>query len=89
MSVMGQSVDTTTGTRTSFGQLLRRHRLAAGLSQEALSERAGLSPRGISDLERGARSAPRAETIGMLADALGLSSAERAALADAARVKPA
>ncbi len=38
-----------------FGDLLRRLRLAAGLSQEALAERAGLSARGISDLERGAR----------------------------------
>src|SRR5947209_2906721 len=36
----------------SFGALLQRHRLAAGLSQEELAERAGLSRRGISDLER-------------------------------------
>ncbi len=69
----------------TFGQLLRRHRLAAGLSQEALAERSGLSVRGLSDLERGARRAPRAETIGMLADALDLSPSERAALAAAAR----
>jgi transcriptional regulator with XRE-family HTH domain len=33
--------------------LLLQHRLAAGLSQEELAKRAGLSRRGISDLERG------------------------------------
>ena len=39
----------------SFGDLLRRLRSAASLSQEELAERAGLSVRGISDLERGLR----------------------------------
>ena len=38
-----------------FGELLRRLRVAAGLTQEALAERAGLSARGLSDLERGVR----------------------------------
>jgi len=42
----------------SFGLLLQRYRVAAGLSQEELAERAGLSRRGISDLERGARAFP-------------------------------
>ena len=46
------------GGTSDFGKVLRRHRLAAGLSQEALAERAGLSPRGVSDLERGARRPP-------------------------------
>lgn len=32
--------------------LLQQYRQAAGLSQEELAERAGLSARGISDLER-------------------------------------
>ena len=59
-------------TRTSFGDLLRRLRTAAALSQEELAERAGLSRHGISDLERGARHAPRLETVRMLADALAL-----------------
>jgi transcriptional regulator with XRE-family HTH domain len=36
----------------TFGQLLKRCRIAAGLTQEALGERAGLSARGISDMER-------------------------------------
>jgi len=43
---------------TAFGESLRQLRIAAALSQEALAERAGLSPRGISDLERGVRRTP-------------------------------
>jgi transcriptional regulator with XRE-family HTH domain len=62
-----------------FGDLLRRHRLAAGLTQEELAERASLSRRGISDLERGARSHPYRETVRVLADALGLAGGERSA----------
>ena len=64
----------------SFAALLRRHRVATGLSQEALAERAGLSARAISDLERGARRAPYRETVRLLADALGLAPADRVAL---------
>jgi DNA-binding beta-propeller fold protein YncE/transcriptional regulator with XRE-family HTH domain len=60
-----------------FGTLLRHHRLAAGLTQEELAERAHLSARGISDLERGARSTPRKETVQLLANALALSDEER------------
>ncbi|MDF2760123.1 MAG: transcriptional regulator, family, partial [Thermomicrobiales bacterium] len=71
--------------RVSFGDLLRRLRSAAGLSQEALAERAGLSRNGISDLERGARQVPRLETVRMLADALALADADRQALLAAAR----
>jgi class 3 adenylate cyclase/tetratricopeptide (TPR) repeat protein len=63
-----------------FAGLLRRHRLIAGLSQEALAERAALSVRGISDLERGVRRAPHPATIARLADALGLDAAAREAL---------
>ena len=66
--------------RASFGDLLRRLRSAASLSQEALAERASLSRRGISDLERGARQAPRLETVRLLADALSLSDVDRTAL---------
>jgi predicted ATPase/transcriptional regulator with XRE-family HTH domain len=71
--------------RDSFGDLLRRLRSAAALSQEELAERAGLSRHGISDLERGARHAPRLETVRMLADALALDENDRAALLAAAR----
>ena len=44
------------------GELLRQHRIAAALSQEALAERAGLSVRAIGDLERGVHQVPRLET---------------------------
>jgi predicted ATPase/transcriptional regulator with XRE-family HTH domain len=69
-----------------FGQLLRRYRLAAGLSQEALAERARISAQGVSALERGARQTPQRETLILLANALALSTDERAHLeASAAR----
>ena len=67
------------------GELVRRHRIAAALSQEALAERAGLSVRAISDLERGIHQVPRLETLRLLADALGLDAAGRAELLAAAR----
>ena len=63
-----------------FAVLLQRYRLAAGLSQEALAERAGLSRRGISDLERGARRSPYPATVRRLADALALGATDHAAL---------
>jgi predicted ATPase/DNA-binding XRE family transcriptional regulator len=65
------------GDGLAFGDLLRRHRGKAGLSQEALAERAGLSLRGLSDLERGARRAPYRDTVLRLAEALGLGEPER------------
>jgi branched-chain amino acid transport system substrate-binding protein len=71
--------------RFSFGEVLRRNRLAAGLSQEDLAERAHLSREAISALERGNRRAPRKETINLLAEALALTEAERATFDAAAR----
>jgi predicted ATPase/transcriptional regulator with XRE-family HTH domain len=70
---------------SAFGDVLRRCRLAAGLTQEELAERAGLSVRGISDLERGVKQRPRRDTVSLLADALGLTSLQRSLLDDAAR----
>ncbi len=67
------------------GELVRRHRIAAALSQEALAERAGLSARAIGDLERGIHQAPRLESLRLLAEALGLDAAGRAELLAAAR----
>jgi predicted ATPase/DNA-binding XRE family transcriptional regulator len=72
----------------SFGALLRRLRTDAALSQEALAERSGLSVRGISDLERGARRAPHLHTVRVLADALGVAEEDRATLLGAARPAP-
>ncbi len=68
----------------AFGAVLRRYRMAAGLSQEQLAEQAGLSAHGISDLERGARTHPYPETVQRLAQALGLSDPEHAELRRAA-----
>lgn len=70
---------------TGFGELLRRLRLTAGLTQEALAERASVSTKAISDLERDPGRLPRLDTVSLLADALGLDSAGRARLLTAAR----
>jgi predicted ATPase/transcriptional regulator with XRE-family HTH domain len=64
----------------SFGRLLRRYREAAGLSQEDLAERAGLTAKGIGALERGERQRPQPRTLQQLAAALGLSEQDRATL---------
>jgi predicted ATPase/DNA-binding XRE family transcriptional regulator len=64
----------------AFGELLRRFRARAGLSQDALAERSGLSRRAIADLERGARRFPYSDTAARLAGALGLEPTERAML---------
>lgn len=70
---------------TGFGALLRQLRLAAGLTQEVLAERAGVSTKAVSDLERGPRRSPRLATVALLADALGLAAAVRARFLAAAR----
>jgi len=75
----------TTPDQPQFGLLLRRLRTAAAISQEVLAERAGLSLRAISDLERGVHRAPRLETVRLLADALQLSVHQRSDLLAAAR----
>ena len=64
----------------SFRVLLRHYRLAAGLTQEALAERAGLSVRAISDLERGLRQTPQRQTLNRLTQALRLSGDDLATL---------
>jgi predicted ATPase/DNA-binding XRE family transcriptional regulator len=74
----------TTDGPGAFGALLQQYRRAAGLSQEELAERARLSRRGISDLERGTRRAPHLSTARRLADALELPPANRAILLGAA-----
>ena len=56
---------------TGIGPLLRRYRLAAGLTQEELAERAGLSVHSVSDLERGLQRKPYRETIRRLENATG------------------
>src|SRR6185436_5505746 len=60
----------------TFGGLLRQHRLAAGLTQAALAERAGVAERTIQDLERGA-ARPRRATVRRLVEALALQGEDR------------
>jgi LuxR family transcriptional regulator, maltose regulon positive regulatory protein len=75
--------DPAMGTREGngdFGGELRGYRESAGLSQEELAERAGLTAKGISALERGERQRPYPQTVRALAEALNLSDAERSAL---------
>jgi predicted ATPase/transcriptional regulator with XRE-family HTH domain len=76
------------GDAAAFGTLLKRFRLAAGLTLETLAERAALSARAISDLERGVSRAPRSETLALLLHALALSSEDGATLTEAARRQP-
>ena len=64
----------------TFAELLKRHRLAAGLTQEGLAEAAALSREAVSALERGGRQFPRADTVELLANALSLVGEERTAL---------
>ena len=71
--------------RLPFGAQLRHYRHAAGLTQEELAERAGLSVRGLKYLEQGARR-PYAYTVRRLAEALTLTARDRAAFEAFARV---
>jgi tetratricopeptide (TPR) repeat protein/transcriptional regulator with XRE-family HTH domain len=56
----------------AFGAQLRARRRAAALSQQDLADRAGLSVRAISNLERGRTVRPYRDSLLRLADALGL-----------------
>jgi transcriptional regulator with XRE-family HTH domain len=68
-----------------FGGLLRQLRAGAGLTQEELAEAAGLSPRSVSDLERGIHPTARKDTAELLAGALGLAGPARPLFVAAAR----
>ena len=69
----------------SFGGLLRQLRTQARLTQEELAEVARLSPRSVSDLERGISRTARKDTAGLLAEALSLTGPVREAFVAAAR----
>jgi transcriptional regulator with XRE-family HTH domain len=53
-----------------LGQVVREHRLAAGLSQEELADRAGLHRTYISLLERGLRN-PSVDALSKIGRAIG------------------
>lgn len=69
----------------SFGGLLRQLRTQARLTQEELAEAARLSPRSVSDLERGISRTARKDTAGLLAEALSLTGPVRELFVAAAR----
>ena len=71
--------------KTSFSTLLKRYRQVAGLSQESLAARSGLSARAISDLERGINRTPRYDTLELLSNALSLTAQQRILLQISAR----
>jgi predicted ATPase/class 3 adenylate cyclase len=71
--------------QVSFADLLKRHRLAVGLTQEELAGHAGMSPRGVSDLERGKRTKPQPGNLRRLAETLHLGEVDRAAFLAAAQ----
>ena len=56
----------------NLGAALKGLREAAGLTQEGLAERAGISARTVSDLERGLRTVVHHDTAKRIASALGL-----------------
>lgn len=60
-----------------FGARLRSSRQSAGLSQQELAERSGLSVRAISDLERGRTRFPYQDSLARLAGALALAGPAR------------
>jgi DNA-binding SARP family transcriptional activator len=66
--------------RPSLGQVVRKHRIDAGLTQQELARRAGLSVRALRDLEQDRVTQPRAPSIRRLQAALGLSDGQRAEL---------
>ncbi|HEV3293766.1 MAG TPA: helix-turn-helix transcriptional regulator [Streptosporangiaceae bacterium] len=70
---------------SDLGGLLRELRVAARLTQEELAEAAGLSPRTVSDLERGVSQKAHRDTARLLADALHLIGPARARFEAVAR----
>lgn len=74
-------------TEGEFAALLRERRLRAGLTQEELAARSGVSAHSISVLEAGRRR-PRLSSVNRMADALGLDPTARGELIGAARTLP-
>ena len=77
-----------TGSRLAFGDLLRRHRASANMTQEDLARSTGLTPQAIGLLERGERKRPHGYTVQVLGEALGLEGQGFAEFEAAARRPP-
>src|SRR5215467_12637164 len=71
----------------SFADLLRQLRADARLTQEELADAATVSPRSVSDLERGVNRNPHKDTAVLLAGALGLTGPAEELFVAAARGK--
>src|SRR3984893_6351323 len=71
----------------SFAGLLRQLRAEARLTQEELAQAATVSPRSVSDLERGINRTAHKDTAVLLAGALGLTGPARELFVAAARGK--
>jgi DNA-binding SARP family transcriptional activator/DNA-binding XRE family transcriptional regulator len=65
---------------SDFGEAVRRHRVRAGLTQQELARRAGLSVRTLRDIEQSRVARPRAPSVHRLAAALRLSGSDQAQL---------
>ena len=72
-------------TDETLGVTLKKLRAAAGMTQEELADRAGISARTVSDVERGLRTVVHGDTARRLAPALGLHDEERAKFEAVAR----
>ena len=81
----GDGIAVTELPAQDFGDLLRQFRTEARLTQEELAEAATLSPRTVSDLERGVNRRAHKDTAGLLADALSLTEPVRGLFVAAAR----
>jgi predicted ATPase/DNA-binding XRE family transcriptional regulator len=73
------------GYESSLARMLRRYRDVVGLTQEELAERAGVSARAVSDIERGMRRLIYRDTARRLTRALELGPEESADFEAAAR----
>jgi transcriptional regulator with XRE-family HTH domain/tetratricopeptide (TPR) repeat protein len=71
-----------------FAELLQRLRISAGMTQDELAKAAEVSPRTVSDLERGVNRTARKDTAVLLATAMSLTGQERERFLAAARGKP-
>ncbi|WP_326558457.1 BTAD domain-containing putative transcriptional regulator [Micromonospora sp. NBC_01796] len=70
-----------------IGELVQRHRRSAGLTQDALAARSGVSIRALRDIEHDRVRQPHADSLQRLVVALDLSAADRDELLSAARVE--
>jgi len=69
---MGHGEVSAADAHEGFGELVRSQRVAAGLTQEELAERSGLSVRTIRDIERARTARPYRRSMDLLAGVLDL-----------------